>query len=163
VTVEKLAVARARAMLEHRPPATMDSIEWSSEDFVHIAREQAAREEDAARRGGPILICDTDAFATGVWHQRYTGRRSPEVEAIGAPAPYHLYLLTHPDDVPFVQDGIRDGEHVRRRMTDDFARRLDETGRRWTWLRAGDDPMGAIDRALGEGHRLSDPIGDRRS
>jgi nicotinamide riboside kinase len=81
-------------------------------------------------------VCDTDAFATGVWHERYVGARDPEVEAIAEPpAPFHLYLLTDPDDVPFVDDGVRDGEHIRRWMTERFAARLDESGRRWRWLR----------------------------
>jgi hypothetical protein len=34
------------------------------------------RMEDAlARSANRVLICDTDAFATAIWHERYLGRR----------------------------------------------------------------------------------------
>jgi HTH-type transcriptional regulator, transcriptional repressor of NAD biosynthesis genes len=73
--------------------------------------------------GGPVLVCDTDAFATAIWHERYRGVRAPEVEALADVRP-RLYLLTHHDDVPFHQDGIRDGEQLRGWMTGCFAERL---------------------------------------
>lgn len=132
-TVRLLAVARARAALAGRPPPPMEALEWPSADFEEIAARQNAREDLEARAGGPLLVCDTDAFATGVWHERYVGRRSPAVEAHGREAA--LYLLTHPDDVPFAQDGLRDGEHLRRWMTGVFAERLGATGRVWRWIR----------------------------
>jgi thymidylate kinase len=43
-TVEKLAALR--------PPARMEDLRWTSEDFVAIAREQAGLEEAEARAGG---------------------------------------------------------------------------------------------------------------
>lgn len=36
--------------------------------------------------------------------------------------------------VPFVQDGLRDGEHLRAWMTEEFRARPDETGRKWALL-----------------------------
>ena len=87
---------------------------WTEEDFVDIAREQNRREDEAARRSGPVLVCDTDAMATAVWHERYRGARSARVEEVAdAMAPRALYLLTDHTDVPFEDDGLRDGEHVR--------------------------------------------------
>jgi NadR type nicotinamide-nucleotide adenylyltransferase len=85
---------------------------FRSEEFAHIAARQRELEDEAARRANRVLVCDTDAFATSVWHRRYMGARSPEVESIAASRRPHLYLLT---DVgtPFVQDGTRDGQHVR--------------------------------------------------
>lgn len=59
--------------------------------------------------------------------------RSPTVEALARRN--DLYLLTHDDDVPFVQDGVRDGERIRGWMTAVFAERLTSTDRCWTWLR----------------------------
>ena len=85
---------------------------WTTEEFIHIASEQQRRENEAARRANKVLICDTNAFATGIWHERYMGFRSPEVDAIGERDVVHLYLLCVPD-FPFVQDGFRDGEHIR--------------------------------------------------
>ncbi len=156
VTEQKLA---ARG-----PGAAMDELTWDTDDFVDIARAQAAREAALARAGAPVLICDTDAFATGVWHERYRGAPAAAVDALGAAAPYHLYLLTHPDDVPFAQDGLRDGEHVRGWMTARFAERLAADGRRWQWLR-GDRAareaaaLAAIDRRLAAGWGFAAPLG----
>ena len=98
--------------------------DFRSEEFAHIAAQQCETEDEAARRANKILICDTDAFATSVWHRRYMGARSPEVEAIAA---RHrrpdLYILTDVS-TPFVQDGTRDGEHVREWMHDTFVAEL---------------------------------------
>ena len=149
-TVEKLAALR--------PPARMEDLRWTSEDFVAIAREQAALEEAEARAGGPVLICDTDVFATGVWHERYLGGRCAAVEELATVHP--LYLLTDPDDVPFEQDGLRDGQHLRRWMTERFAERLAGSGRRSVIVR-GDRlaaSLRAIDTLLAEGPRLTPPL-----
>ena len=133
-TVDKLALARADAVWRGLPRPTMDDLVWTTEDFVAIARAQNALEEREARVGGPILVCDTDAFATGVWHERYQRSRAPQVEALADPRP-RLYLVTHPDDVPFAQDGIRDGEHLRSWMTDVFVERLQASPHRFEFLR----------------------------
>jgi NadR type nicotinamide-nucleotide adenylyltransferase len=102
---------------------------FRSEEFAHIAARQCELEEEAARRANRILVCDTDAFTTGVWHRRYMGARSPEVEAVAARARRpDLYLLTD-IDTPFEQDGTRDGEHVRGWMHQIFAEELRAQGR----------------------------------
>jgi NadR type nicotinamide-nucleotide adenylyltransferase len=128
-TVEKLALARAQAAWRGAPAPGMADLEWPTSDFVAIAREQNALEAREARVGGPVLVCDTDALATGIWHERYRSARSPEVEALGDPPP-SLYLVTHHDDVPFHQDGIRDGEHLRGWMTARSRRRCRRSPRR---------------------------------
>jgi len=115
-----LAVARARD-----PKATPYDLAWHEEDFTHIATEQTRRESVAARDGGPVLVCDTDAMATGIWHERYRGYQSASVEAIAsAMPPRALYLLTDHRGVAFEDDGLRDGEHVREWMTERFAQVL---------------------------------------
>jgi NadR type nicotinamide-nucleotide adenylyltransferase len=101
---------------------------WRAAEFVAIAREQARREDAAAREANRLLVCDTDAFATVIWHERYVGRRSAEVEAARASRPIDLYLLTD-IDIPFVQDGTRDGEHIRAWMHGRFRAALEEQGR----------------------------------
>jgi NadR type nicotinamide-nucleotide adenylyltransferase len=106
------------------------ALEWSSADFVAIAAEQLAREDDAARLSGPLLFCDTDALATSIWHERYLGGRSPEVDAIAGGRRYAAYVLTA-CDIPFVQDGVRDGEHVREWMTARFAAELERRPEPW--------------------------------
>jgi len=122
-TILKLALARARAAAERLPLPEMADLIWTTRDFVAIAREQNALEEREARVTGPVLICDTDTFATAIWHERYLGSRSPQVEALAIAEP-SLYLLTHHEDVPFESDDIRDGEHLRAWMTGAFVARL---------------------------------------
>jgi nicotinamide riboside kinase len=70
-------------------------------------------------------------MATAIWHERYLGAPSARVQEIAdAMAPRALYLLTDHADVPFEDDGLRDGEHVRGWMNERFAK----------VLRAGDAP-----------------------
>jgi HTH-type transcriptional regulator, transcriptional repressor of NAD biosynthesis genes len=107
--------------------------QWTSAEFTHIATEQCRREDLAVRQANRLLICDTDAFATSIWHRRYLGTRSPAIEAIAAARHYDLYLLTDVD-IPFVQDGTRDGEHLRGWMHDLFAAELTAQGRCYALL-----------------------------
>lgn len=106
-------------------PATDLNVSWSKEEFVHIAREQQRRENDLAKTANRVLICDTNAFATGTWYERYENGRDDDVDSIGRMDKVDLYLLTAPD-VPFIQDGVRDGEHVRDWMHDRFKEQLSE-------------------------------------
>jgi NadR type nicotinamide-nucleotide adenylyltransferase len=108
---------------------------WHSAEFDLIAHEQA-RSEDAAARHTPVpwLVCDTDPLATTVWHERYVGRPSPSVVTLAASRAPDLYVLTG-DDVPFVQDGLRDGEHLRDWMTGRFRQVLDAQPAPWIEVR----------------------------
>ncbi|MEO8501143.1 MAG: AAA family ATPase [Vicinamibacteria bacterium] len=110
-----------RKMAGHK--ITDPPLGWSADEFLEIATEQQAREEAAARRARRVLFADTNAFATGTWHERYHRTRDPRVDAIGARDHVDLYLLTGPD-VPFVQDGLRDGEQIREWMDQRFAEQL---------------------------------------
>lgn len=102
-----------------------ENSKWRTSEFVTIAKAQIELEDRLAEASNGILICDTDAFATGLWHKRYMGERSKEVEALSSDRNYDLYILTG-DEIPFVQDGIRDGEHIRHSMHREFIERLRE-------------------------------------
>jgi len=154
-TVEKLALARSDSAWRGLPAPGMDDLVWTTDDFVAIARRQNELEEREARVGGPVLVCDTDAFATAVWHERYRRARAREVESLADPR-RRLYLVTHPDDVPFAQDDIRDGEHLRTWMTDVFVERLRASPHRFEFLRGSRAERvvracAALDRWLYEG------------
>jgi nicotinamide riboside kinase len=77
-----------------------------------------------------LLICDTDALATNIWHERYLGTRAAAIDALVATRHYDLYLLTD-IDTPFVQDGTRDGEDIRHWMHVRFLEELDHQRRRF--------------------------------
>jgi len=96
---------------------------WTSDEFLHIAATQQRRENEAARTANRVLMCDTNAFATGTWHERYLGFRDERVDAVGRADRADLYLLAEPD-FPFVQDGWRDGESIRDWMHARFVEQL---------------------------------------
>lgn len=158
---ERLAAARAAD-----PAATWAEVSFTSAEFPVIARRQDADEERAARLGSPVLFCDTDSFATGIWHERYTGARSAEVERIAAGTRRDLYLLTDHADVPFEDDGLRDGEALRPWMTGRFLEELERTGKRHLVVR-GDRgarlaaAVAAVDGLLAEGWQFADPLPER--
>ena len=109
---------------------------WKSEEFTHIALRQQAHEDELARQANRVMFCDTDALATCVWHERYLGNWSLEVEEIANRRGYDLYFVTEPD-IPFVHDRIRDSEHLREWMTERFKQEISKRGYRWVSL-AGD-------------------------
>ncbi|KAE8763598.1 AAA family ATPase [Georgenia thermotolerans] len=135
---------------------------WHTAEFDLIAREQARLEDDAAARTPrPLLVADTDVLATTVWHERYVGTASPTVAALAARRRPDLYLLTG-DEIPFVQDGLRDGEHVRPAMTARFRAVLDAAGVPWHEVRGTPAQRlaraAALIDALPHGRRLADPL-----
>lgn len=107
--------------------------QWQTEEFTHIAQTQCDREDQAARLANKLLICDTNAFATNLWHERYLGKLSSAVEAISSGRKYDMVILTEVD-IPFVQDGLRDGEHVRHNMHARFEELLSEQSIAYTML-----------------------------
>lgn len=98
---------------------------WRTDEFIHIAEAQSELEDRLAEASNGLVICDTDAFATAIWHERYMGTRSKEVEEIANRRQYDLYIVTG-DEIPFEDDGLRDGEHVRHSMHTRFIERLTE-------------------------------------
>ncbi|MFE9932699.1 AAA family ATPase [Streptomyces sp. NPDC005533] len=159
---QKLAQARAAD-----PAASWADVSFTSEEFPVIARRQDADEERAARLGSPVLFCDTDSFATGIWHERYLGGRNPEVERIAARRRRDLYLLTDHADVPFEDDGLRDGPQLRPWMTERFRAELERTGRRFLVVRGDraarlDTAVRAVDELLAEGWHFTDPLPENR-
>lgn len=124
---------------------------WSSTEFLEIAREQTRREDAAARESNRFLICDTNAFATVQWHRRYMDSRYPALEEIGNACRADLYILTG-DEIPFVQDGLRDGEHLRHEMHRWFEKALGAQMVPWFLVRG--DRESRLAQAVAEIHRL---------
>ncbi|MCB9816435.1 AAA family ATPase [Candidatus Nomurabacteria bacterium] len=105
-----------------------DKLRWRTEEFVSIAKAQQQFENSLAETANKVLIADTDAFATSVWHERYLGTSAPAVEAVANTSQPDLYIVTG-DEIPFEQDGTRDGEHIRHGMHTRFIEKLTETKR----------------------------------
>ncbi|TPW70725.1 AAA family ATPase [Schumannella sp. 10F1B-5-1] len=155
------------AAAEGRPAPSMDDLVWLPEHFGHIASEQNAREDAAALRS-PLVIGDTDAFATTLWERRYVGEHSIQATtAGGATLPRRdLYLVTDHVDVPFEDDGWRDGEHVRPTMTGWFVDELTRRGASWILLRGSHEQrfayaIRAVDALLEHRRRFTSPPWDQ--
>lgn len=98
---------------------------WETEDFVFIAEQQQRLEDKlAGQTSNGLLICDTDTFATQLWHERYMGEMTDALNHIADRNKIGLYILTDVD-IPFVDDGLRDGEHIRHAMHQRFIEELD--------------------------------------
>lgn len=83
-------------------------------DMLHIAEEQQAREDAAARQANRWLFCDTAALTTLFYSLHLFGRAHPELHR-RAERPYDLVVLCEPD-FPFVQDGTRQDPAFRDRQ-----------------------------------------------
>ncbi len=103
---------------------SLSGTEWTTGEFEHIADVQNRLEDELSYSANRVLVCDTDSWATGIWHRRYMGKRSGKVDSFAKTRRHDLYLLTTPD-VPFVDDGLRDGERIRDDMFHWFRDALD--------------------------------------
>lgn len=105
---------------------------WRSDEFDLIVDRQMALEQHAMRTApAPVVVCDTDVLATALWHERYVGAPADRLFARAAAHAPALYILTG-DEIPFVQDGTRDGEHIRHAMQERFRDIL--TGQDAPWV-----------------------------
>ena len=130
------------------------SVAWTAADFSEIVTTQAWLEDEAAGVGGPALICDTDAFATPVWERRYLGTAAAlDPSELGRA---DVYLVTHHEGVPFLQDGARDGEHLRAAMTAAFVEQLIAHRRPFSVL------TGTLEQRIGLAERITDTTVARR-
>jgi HTH-type transcriptional repressor of NAD biosynthesis genes len=89
---------------------------WNTDEFIHVAKTQNDQEDYFASKTPSILVCDTNAFMTSVWHKRYLGFESAEIDRLAKTRSYDL-LFFCPANIPFVQDGERDGEMIRPEMS----------------------------------------------
>ena len=113
-SLSKLAAVRSVS-----PNSEMEDVNWSSDDFTMIAFKQQSL-IDRACLSSPIVVADTDALATSVWHDRYVGGSHGTALTLSQINPATLYFLTSPKGIPFHQDGFRDGEGIREEMTRSF-------------------------------------------
>ena len=138
---------------EYGAPKDARGEPWTSDEFVHIARVQQQREDEAARRANGILFCDTDALATALWHEHYMGGPSPETVALAWSRRYDLTFLTA-TDIPWEDDGTRNSDAVRQRMHVRFEEELRRRPEPIVELRGSLEErtrtaVEAIDRVLG--------------
>lgn len=118
---------------------------WHTYEFIQIAKGQIQWEDDLAMKANRLLIADTDALATHVWHRRYLGYASSWVEQIADSRDYDLYILTVPD-FEFVQDGTRESEAIRLQMHNWFLEVLQNKGK--SYITVSGTPQQRLETAI---------------
>ena len=118
----------AEAKLPHNTEDTID-FNFTIEDFISMAHIQNILEHVLYTNNSNLLICDNDAFSLTIWCERYLGQYYEEIYKIYSNASYlnnedKIYILLK-HNVPFVQDGYRDGEHIRDWMFERFKTELE--------------------------------------
>jgi NadR type nicotinamide-nucleotide adenylyltransferase len=136
-----------------QPGTALDELVWETNDFDVIAAEQTRKETIAAECGSPVLICDTDAFATAIWERRYLSSAARSHQAWTAVAPRSVYLVTDHQGVQWHDDGLREGDlAVRKAMTNWFTDALTAAGHSWVLL------TGSLPERLNNAIRTIDPF-----
>lgn len=136
---------------------------WRADEFDLIVDRQLTAEDRARRRAPrPVVVCDTDVLATALWFERYVGTRPLALHDRAAAHRPALYVLTG-DEIGFVQDGLRDGEHLRASMQQRFRDELAAQPVPWLEVRGTvaervAQALPAVERALSDAHRLADPL-----
>jgi HTH-type transcriptional regulator, transcriptional repressor of NAD biosynthesis genes len=159
-TVTKWQQAKAAAETAGLPEPPLEELAWTAEDFDAVAAEQTRREDQAAAAGSPLVVCDTDAFATSVWERRYLGNRARGLQRWATTAlPRHdVYLVTSDEGVPWHDDGLREGDlAVRAAMTGWFTTALTAAGHSWVLL------TGSIADRLALAVQVTDSMTEQRA
>jgi len=115
-----------RIMAEKRPQnGSTIQFHFTLDDFIEMAQLHNKKEQELS--DNKLIICDNDSFAVTIWCQRYLGKYYTEIYDIYKNTEIHnkIYILTKPN-VPFVQDGYRDGEHIREWMYERFIEELNK-------------------------------------
>lgn len=101
---------------------------WSTDEFRRIARAQRRLEDDLARLSpNGVIVADTNALVTAVWHERYIGVADPSLDAEAADRDPDLYLLCG-DEFDWIQDGTRESGQHRARMQQRIEERARASG-----------------------------------
>jgi HTH-type transcriptional repressor of NAD biosynthesis genes len=115
---------------------------FNLQDFIEMANQQNKKEYELSQTANKLLFCDNDSFALSIWCERYLDQYHEEIYDIYKNALYldndkKIYILTKPN-VPFVQDGFRDGEHIRDWMYERFLKELQNKGMTYYILESSD-------------------------
>lgn len=111
-----------------RPYLALRNDEVHGEDFLPIAKGQAAAEEAMTRCARRVLFADTDALTTALYHEFFIGPVPPWLVLAASEARYDLTLLCDVD-CPWTADPQRFFPEERQRHFERFRDALAEHGR----------------------------------
>ena len=106
--------------------------------FDVILRGQRAAEEALARQANRVLVCDTEAFTSALYHELFLGHPSAALLAEADRRRYDLFLLCD-DDVPWVADPQRPHPEWRPWYKQRCLEWLERRGTPWVLVRGGWD------------------------
>jgi len=122
---------------------------WTTDEFEAIARSQESLINDLARLStNGVVIADTDALVTCVWHERYVGK--PLLDVVEPVVP-DIYLVCAPD-FDWVQDGTRESAEMRQWMHERTLELVERSGAPYAVLE------GPADERLARALQLVDPL-----
>ena len=118
-------------------------------------------EDMLARHASRVLICDTDAFTTWLWHELYLESDGAAVKSIADGHRHALHILAG-DEIAWEDDGTRDRPEQRHWFQGRFRDELTASGRPFVEVRGSVDERlaqatAAIDRLLGAGESATPP------
>ncbi len=102
---------------------------WTSAEFTHIARLQCWYEDALAAQATRMLVCDTDAFTTAVFHEVYLGHPTHAFDDL-LERRYELTVVCGLD-VPWRHDGLREFEAQRLAMHERYLAEAAASGLPW--------------------------------
>jgi NadR type nicotinamide-nucleotide adenylyltransferase len=101
---------------------------WEPDEFLRIALAQHRLQDDLARQSSNgLVISDTDALVSAVWHERYLGTSGEELDEFATANVPDLYLVCA-DDFDWVQDGTRESNEHRASMQRSIQLRVEASG-----------------------------------
>jgi NadR type nicotinamide-nucleotide adenylyltransferase len=100
-------------------------------DMITISRSQVMAEALALPKANRILFSDGSPLASCVWSMRYFGEITPDLIELAHSHTYDLYLLAD-TDLPWEGDGLRNSQHLRSWLHQEFVSRLRCSGCRFS-------------------------------
>lgn len=120
----------------------------SFEDLEGIAATQIAREYAATKGATRGMVCDTSPLSTWVYAQHYFGRTTSALDRWASLKRYDAILFLD-DDLPWVQDGVRDSVLVRTATKHLFLQALNQQKAPYHVIRGlGEERLGSALEAL---------------
>jgi nicotinamide riboside kinase len=142
---------------------------WCSEDFHEIAHEQNDWIDRMALRSQKgVIIADTDAFATAMFHEIYLGHQDWDLleYAMRVKSRTPFYIVTSHEGVEFEDDGTRFNSGKREWATKWFQEFVPNIDGKYQMTVVGDREtrkklaIEAIDARIKDHFVLADPIGE---
>jgi nicotinamide riboside kinase len=103
-------------------------------DMITIGESQVRAEALAIPKANRIVFSDGSPLASCVWSLRYFGEITPDLIELARLHTYDLYLLAD-TDLPWEGDGLRDSQHLRNWLHQEFLSRLRCSGFRFNIIR----------------------------